>query len=295
MSIQSTLNRKIEEGFTSNVAGKWQAIKFCPDIATDEWLNVGVYFQSNAGSRYVKMLDDFDRIKCLYDNRIAEDDLLILLEKMEEALRFGGADKLNEIFYPYGQINELLFAAGDSVDSIVSNFYESVVTLGRPRKNKLAERFRWVTTPSLRSAIFDHMRKENPMMASSVIQERPFIVNFIAGVSLETSINLVGPSALGHITSAYNKNPVVVANHIMQATHELNLAKNHTAARSTTLSVLAPGVDSGLSKSELKKVQEAIEKQLKFADLLNIEVILGETVESVAKATTDRWNDLVAA
>jgi len=57
------------------IKGEWSLVQWNPDIATEEYLNIGVSFKHN-GRNYFKMLDSFNRVNCLYD----EDTVLIYAE-----------------------------------------------------------------------------------------------------------------------------------------------------------------------------------------------------------------------
>ena len=294
MSIQDSLAQKIPQGVTNQVTGQWQAIRLCPDIAADEWLNVGVFFQASTGSRYVKMLDNFERLQCLYDKELSEHDLYVMFEHMEETLTRYGVEALNNSFAPHSHVNNLLYAAGDSVESILDGFYKTVVTLGKPRTKKHIERFSYVSNTKLRTAIFDKMLNRMPMLAEATIQYNPFTVHIDKERYIDTHISLVGPKALGHVASAYHKSSVVIENHIMQAVSELTIARNYSDRKTATLSILTPGEASGLTLKEFNKIQDVVYKHLSTADALGIEIILDHTTDEVAKKTADRWIELAA-
>ncbi len=65
MSNLARLRDRLSGAEQSVVKGVWRPISVCLDEDTGEYLNVGVLFQY-AGKVEVRMLDTFERIKCLY-------------------------------------------------------------------------------------------------------------------------------------------------------------------------------------------------------------------------------------
>lgn len=64
LHVIKTQNSKI-------VRGEWSLIQWNPDIATEELLNIGVALEVN-GSINFKMLDQFERLSCLFDNSVIQ-------------------------------------------------------------------------------------------------------------------------------------------------------------------------------------------------------------------------------
>lgn len=293
MSIHNSVLRKMSKTPENKYVGEWQTVRLCPDLSANEWLNIGVYFVTKAGTHHVKMLNYFERLKCLYDNSIHEPEFVALLESIEQILISEGHESLNKHFYPYAQIEDLRYAAGESVEAILEGFYDSTVTLGKPKK-KSSQRFNWVSTPTLRTAIFDSLRQTAPILADAAIQETPFLIKMKGGQQIDTRIGLVGENALGHIASAYHKSPVIIENHLLQAVSELSLAQSNGQREILTLSVLRPGENIGLTEKETWKINNTIDHHLERADKLGIEILEGKSTDEVTTKTTSRWKLLAA-
>ncbi|MDV8157471.1 hypothetical protein [Acinetobacter bereziniae] len=104
--------------------GEWSLIQWNPDIATSELLNIGVVFNHD-GQSYFKMLDNFGRVACLYDERTAQH----LKDTIDLSLEFFG----NNLFEFSDQIRVLPIgtAKGVNENKILDRLYGRVVSLGK--------------------------------------------------------------------------------------------------------------------------------------------------------------------
>ncbi|MNR96750.1 hypothetical protein D3C72_279090 [compost metagenome] len=121
------------------IKGEWSLVQWNPDIATEEYLNIGVSFK-HEDKKYFKMLDSFNRVNCLYD----EDTVRHLQDVIELSLRAFEADN----FYISDQIRliDKGLAKGQDEEKILERLYSRVVTLGKTHlsKNKAKNDFRYI-------------------------------------------------------------------------------------------------------------------------------------------------------
>lgn len=104
------------------IKGTWQIIQWCPDLVSREWLNIGVGFKVN-GIQHIRYLDHFETIEELYDED-TKIHFIAVLEFVRNCLDSG--------FYDFSQqikVIEIGFSKGISVDEILNDFYERVITL----------------------------------------------------------------------------------------------------------------------------------------------------------------------
>lgn len=119
--------------------GEWSLVQWNPDLATEEYLNIGVSFKHD-GKNYFKMLDSFNRVNCLYD----EDTVKHLQDVIELSLSAFKTDN----FYFSDQIRliDKGLAKGQSEEKILERLYSRVVTLGKTHgpKIKLKNDFKYI-------------------------------------------------------------------------------------------------------------------------------------------------------
>ncbi|MCP9337621.1 hypothetical protein [Stutzerimonas xanthomarina] len=275
------------------VKGHWRPISVCLDQDTGEYLNVGVMF-THGGKVEVRMLDSFDRIKCLYDNRIDQNDLAHLMYDIEASIIETGAD-LPEILSDTIRLGAPLFASGESAESVVDEFYEDVVTLGRPRAGAQEYAFRYQSTPKLRSSVFDLMKQRMHMQASRIIQTERFQLPLRnSGHRIEMDVPLLSSTASGTIVSAWYKSPLVVEINLLQASADLNLIRSNSDRQAAAISVLVPNASSGLTDQEFRKHDAATRRQIDRIRATGIQVIEANNTGELADLTVGWWRERCA-
>jgi len=289
-SLSRLRARLSEQPGPSLVKGQWRAISACLDEDSGEFLNVGVMF-AYSGRVEVRMLDSFDRLKCLYDNRIDHNDIAHFLYDLEETIIEAGPDLPCEIGDTI-RLGPPLFASGESAEAVVDEFYDDVVTLGRPHSKQRDTRFRYRSTPKIRETIFEIMQEKMRLEASRVIQESRFQLKLRSGHYIEVDVPLLSNGAAGSIVSAWYKSPIVVENNLLQASSDLLLVKSNTPREKTSLSVLVPNKDSGLILREYNKLHDATARQLDRLSKSGIEIIEADSVDVLANKTIEWWRNV---
>ncbi|MCX0332067.1 helix-turn-helix domain-containing protein [Acinetobacter radioresistens] len=104
------------------IKGTWQIVQWCPDLATREWLNIGVGFRE-ADNQYFKFLSDFKKVEALY-NSDTKHHLVAVLELVKGFFSKGYFDFSHQI-----KILEIGFQQGISVEENLNRSYERIVTL----------------------------------------------------------------------------------------------------------------------------------------------------------------------
>lgn len=292
MSISARIRSKLnEQPARPQVTGQWRSISLCLDEDAGEFFNVGVLFAHNQKVE-VRMLDTFDRIKCLFDSRVNQNDLARLLGDIESTIYHIGPDLPNDLGSTI-HLGPPLYAAGSSAGAVVDEFFADVVTLGRPRPGAHEYTFRYQSTPRIRSNVFDLMKERMHMQASRIIQEERFILPLRSGHRIEMDIPLLSSSAAGTVVSGWYKSPLVVENNLLQASADLNLIRSNSD-RVGAMSVLVPDKDSGLSVREFNKLSSATQRQLDRIRLTGIEVLDAATTAELADKTIGWWRDRCA-
>jgi hypothetical protein len=290
--VSAGLRQRIAEGASSRpVQGHWQPISVCVDQDAGEFLNVGVVFSS--GSKVeVRMLDNFDRMKCLYDRRFDQNDFSHYLLDIEEYL-YKTKGVFPEEIDPSIRLGTKLFAAGASAEAIVNEYFEDVVTLARPKGSARYTGFRYTSTPKLRENIFQIMKQKMHMAASAIIKDERYRLKMRNGAFMDVDTPLLSSSAAGSIVSAWYKSPLVVSNNILQGYSDLMVVSSNSD-RKTAMSILVPDHTSGLDPVEYQKLDDAVSRQIDRIRNSGVEVIAASSTDVLANKTIDWWSDKVA-
>jgi len=102
----------------------------CLDMATDEWLNVGILFVGSNGTKCYRLLENFSGIVCLYDEDAAS-SARFLIDQAEHALETGGTLQKGWNI----ELGALKFARGTSPQAIVDSLFNRLVPLARHQQD----------------------------------------------------------------------------------------------------------------------------------------------------------------
>ncbi|MND23292.1 hypothetical protein D3C76_274220 [compost metagenome] len=291
MTILARLKQKVASAPAPlRVSGHWRTIQMCLDQDADEYLNVGVIF-SHAGKVDVRMLDTFDRVKCLYGGRVNVKSLIHYLHDLEEYL-FSSREELPDVLSSNVRLGPSLYASGLSSEAVVEAFFSDVVTLGRPKDSSRNEAFRYTSTPKLRDGLFQIMRQRMDLSASAIIKEERYRLQLKNG-TIDVDVPLLSSTAVGSVVSVWYKSPVVAEKNILQAFSDITLVSNSTN-RSGALSILVPNERSGMDHREFRRVSEVIDNQLHRLERSGIAVIKAPSTDELALKTIEWWAPRVA-
>ena len=287
MSFTDALRAKLTANeATPQARGHWRSISACLDEDTGEFLNVGVMFTC-AGKVEVRMLDSFERIKCLYGNRVDLNDLSHLLYDIEESIIHAGPDLPSGLGHTI-RIGEPLFAAGASPELIVDEFFEDVVTLARPHEKQRERGFRYRSNSKVRQTVFEIMQEKMGLDASRVIQESRFLLKMQSG-QIEVDVPLLSADAAGTVVSAWYKSHLVVENNLLEASTGLLLVMSNTPRQKASISVLLPSEGSGLSLRDFNKLNDSTHRQLDRLNKSGVDIITANSTDVLANSTIDWW------
>lgn len=142
--------------FAQNILkGEWSLIQWNPDIATEEFFNIGVSF-SQDNNHVFKMLDYFNRVNCLYDEDTVE-HLKRIMELSLSSLQSGCFEFSDQI-----RVVNKGMAKGATQESILERLYDRVVTLGHPHEEivRVRRNFKNVQNDRLIKRVPDTIRKK---------------------------------------------------------------------------------------------------------------------------------------
>ncbi|MFI0472942.1 hypothetical protein ACGLWX_09530 [Halomonas sp. HMF6819] len=292
MTLAARLKDTLAADDRPAITGHWRPISLCLDDTACEFLNVGVAF-AHGTQVEVRMLDSFDRLKCLYDTRINQDHLQHLLVDIEAHLHTTKGN-LPDCLSDTIRLGPALFAQGEDPESIVDAFFEDVVTLARPRKNQARSAFRYQSSDKVCSSVILLMQERLGLSASQVIRKEALQISIGKGRMMDVEVPLLSASAVGSVVSAWYKSPMVVENNILQAGADLAMVAGHTQ-REAAMSVLIPNADSGLTIKERSQVEKAAYRKLERFERSGVKVLRDDTTAGLAEQTIAWWKERGAA
>jgi len=287
MNRLARLRQELHTDTTPAYQGKWRAISMRLDEYTDEYLNVGVMF-CHGGRVEVRMLDSFDRVKCLYTDRVDLSSLTHLMLDIEDTVRQSKGDLPEELSDSI-RLGPALFASGDDLDGLVDDFFDDAVTLGKPTNKKPRSSFRYRSNYKVRETVFEIMKEKMALEAENIIRQDPYRLQLNNNALIDVDIPLLNAKAAGTIVSAWYKSPLVVENNLLQAASDLLLVYSNSDRRKAAMSVLMPGPSSGLTTRELNKHEFAAERQLDRLKRSGIDVLQARSSDELANLTIDWW------
>lgn len=287
MSNLAKLRERLSATEQSVVKGLWRPISACLDEDTGEFLNVGVMFE-HGGKVEVRMLDSFERIKCLYGQRLDQASLMHLMVDIEETIRRNPADLPSELSETI-RLGEPLFASGANAESVVDEFFLDVVTLGMPSDKTRNNNFRYRSNHKVRETLFEIMREKMALQADRIICTEPYTLKLPNSASIEVDIALLNERAAGAVVSAWYKSPMVVENNLLQASSDLLLITSNSDRKHASMSVLMPQQASGMSRLEFTKHQDTTRRLLDRYQKYGIDIIEAPSSDVLANSTIEWW------
>lgn len=287
MNSLKKLRNRLSLPSDSFVQGVWRPISACLDEDTGEFLNVGVMFKHDKKVE-VRMLDTFERVKCLYGNRVDLSSLNYLMIDIEDSIRHHHTNLPNELSGTI-RLGEPLYASGVNAESVVDEFFSDVVTLGMPTDKNRNSNFRYRSNHKVRETVFEIMREKMALEADHIICKDLYRLKLNNNAIIEVDIPLLSKKAAGAVVSAWYKSPMVVENNLLQAASDLLLVTSNSDRKQSSISVLMPQESSGMTASEFSKHQDATRRQLDRFHRSGIDVIEASSSDILANLTIEWW------
>lgn len=201
------------------VRGRWSNIRWLPNASTGEVLNLGVYFEDSSGTRFVRTIEHFERLTCLYDKALAS-DAKFLSTVVSEALYAGRDIPVSGVF-----LSDAKFAGGASAQEIVATLFSATVPLGRPKRLPKEKPKKGLDTPDIRSLVFDQLRRVGGLNANRLIASESAMQVHDGGQTRYLDIPLQAPSSLGTVVSACLATPNLNELNLLRADADLQTAR----------------------------------------------------------------------
>lgn len=258
----------------SLVKGKWYRVQWTPDLSAGERLNLGVAFAPFEGKPYVQTIEEFGRLRCLFDEsaefharlacRVAE--LMIESEPNPEMWQS-----------PQLRIAEGGFAQGESSVEIVDRLMADVVPLGVPLRSR-AEQHRPINQKRAYKQVNEALSFRLGKSYREHVPENP-------KVSTEIGINLFLPfrrkqgSEAATLVSADFTKPEKIKGELYIGQRDIAMATRQVEFKKGAMFILRPG---GYMKREvMKAAEDEVMEFSRYLKSIGIPYYLGKDTEEL--------------
>lgn len=152
------------------VQGKWMNIRVRPDFASGELINVGVAFLHEEAIHF-QLIEDFAKAQRIY-GETAEDELRFLLSVLRTSLSSGELSPPS----PNVQLSDAKYAAGTSVDEVLTRLFSSSVSLvmpPAPRRDQSVGKQSPRNNSWVRSLVLSDVKERLGINAAQVLPQEP--------------------------------------------------------------------------------------------------------------------------
>lgn len=239
------------------IKGQWFNIRWTPDLATGEKLNIGVGFVED-GRVHSRLLSYFERVKCLYGERgIYHVELVTSI--VGESLR------QNKKVSPIPQVtyDNSGYAQGFSIDEILTGLFEQTVHLQKKiRVSGNEKRFNSINTDKLYTSLVDELRIKAALQFEEFVPaESSIFINDSFG-SHELFVPFRDNKILvGGLASAVYSSVQRIELNLLKAARDVEAAVKLGKGTKASVFILMPGDEvEKLSKEQVISIDNSLDK-----------------------------------
>lgn len=261
--------------------GEWSLIQWSPDIATEELLNIGVALSVN-GKINFKMLDQFERLSCLFDDNVIQ-HVQDIIELSLPAFENNCKDFSEQIRW----IDKGM-AKGNSEQDILDRLYKRVITLAREcNKKTVRSDFKTVQSDALINRITKKFRdivKNDPLLSGVIPNQKHIAFN-----NDSLLVPLQGTKGYGGIVSAVTPNLDRISSNYLMNANDLKTAAILNN-KEPTFFILSPSDDelNKLDSDKADKIDNLIESLNRKQEQQGIKIEC-ETSELILLDKIQHW------
>lgn len=252
--LSKLLNQTLDQNL---IKGEWFNIRWIPDLATGERLNIGVGFIEN-GRVHSRLLSYFERLKCLYgESSIYHAELVTSI--------VGQSLRQNKLDSPLPQVifDKSGFAQGYSVDEVLTNLFDQTVRLQKKiRAQSNVERFSSFNIERLYTCLLDELKIKAALQFESFVPvNRSILINDQTGqhelfVPFRDDSNLVG----GLASTVYSNVQTIELN-LLKAARDVESAIKLGRGNKASIFILMPGDElSKLKNEQIITIENTLDK-----------------------------------
>ncbi|OQX34043.1 MAG: hypothetical protein B0D91_13170 [Oceanospirillales bacterium LUC14_002_19_P2] len=241
---------------SASVTGEWFCISWLPDLATGERLNIGVAFQTEE-RLYCKMLDYFERLKCLYGEG-AIYHVQLISDVINEMVGRNQTDAL----FPQVMFERKGFAQGEAVTEILSGLYDDTVTLATRIRKKRERVFNSISNATLYTSLVDELKHRAGLDFNRFVPSSPTIAidddngSRSLYVPFRTESNCIG----GLASAVYASSTTVELN-LLKAARDVETAQRIRGGDNPSVFILKPGDElKHLPREQADQIEDKLDK-----------------------------------
>lgn len=265
----------------TQISGQWSVAQWIPDIATGEVLNIGVSVLTSNGQHEIKMLDNFERLECLFNSKHAAFHAELACQVAREYL--SSAPNHTGVISPNLKIENRGFAQGNDIEEIISRLYTSVITLGIPRpKKSRKEPFQHVSRDTAYNGIRSQLKKSLNIEFEHHVPNNPYhkIEDEYGTETIYLPFTKKDPKQAASLATAAYSDSFRVKSYLYDAFRSVETALNQNIINEGALFIVLPG--NGLDKSIDEQINDEISTFYSFTKRHGIFI---ESNDSVAMLT----------
>jgi hypothetical protein len=244
--------------------GTWSTVELQPDAFAPQKFTVGIVVQSHGERLHFKLLDNFKKFECMYNDTFPQKSVREIMTYAEEALRLGVQNRkiITEINFQTSclSLSSPQFTSGDDREATVERLFDEVVVMALQQPQKKGDAFVSIDTPHVRELVNDELK-----LIASLDYER--IVNsnnqgFLleeAGVRHYLDLNLMMSKACGSVTSAFYKTSQTVELNLLKSSRDLTTYSRLRKIEEIGLFLLMPD-EADIELKEYKRIKAVIEE-----------------------------------
>jgi hypothetical protein len=237
------------------VRGHWRNLRFTPDPASGETLNIGVVFQSADGDTHLRVLDDFRRLRCLYRQRFDPEHLRFLIRALHSGIT---AETLPS---PQLALSAPKLAAGNSVNELLDMLFAETVTLAgaiddTEDSDEVADT---LSTEQARQQVFDAMKRRDPWSVRMIAEDPTWhVADEDTPHTLDMPLRDVG--CYGSILSAWYRDRSALELQLLRGTLDLGTAARlHPDQRGGLFILRPPAGAARFSETHQRQIDNVID------------------------------------
>jgi hypothetical protein len=230
------LDKLFEENrLKPEISGHWSLIQWRPDLATSESLNIGIAFVGTDGARSIKMLDTYEKVKCLYSESMVFHAQLACDVAREYFLN---SPKLEAEIGKSIKFFSKGYCQGSSTENLVEHLFCEMVPLARKSKRPASDRFKSVDRDSLLISVKDQLRLKLELRYEEFCPQNPYHQISIGNHHKSVFLPFENRSGYGTIASAVYADPNRVVSNLYTAQQDIELAGSNLEKNSNAIFLL---------------------------------------------------------
>lgn len=242
-------------------SGAWCSVELQPDVFVPQRFTVGVIVQPLQDRLYFKLIDDFKRFECLYDDRLPPRELRELMAYAEETLRLASQKRISipEVVFETTslRLSTPHFTSGDDREETVERLFSEIVVMAYPQK-KVKRDFESLDTNQVRALVNDELKRIAKLDFDLIVNQGTYgILVEEEGIKHFLDLNLVTARACGSVTSAVYKTPQTVELNLLKSSRDLTTYSRIRQLDNIGLFLLMPD-EGAMGQKEYERIEHVI-------------------------------------